>query len=309
MTTDTRAIGPAILMTAILMAAIPATAEAKTPKVFDTPEAAAQGMIAALTANTRAAIEELLGDEHNDVLFTEDEAAERENRELALAAAQEAMTLEEEGSDTRTMLIGKQQWPVPFPIVQTAAGWQFDTEAGLYELLARRIGTNEIAAIETLRAYVNAQREYATSDYDNDDVLEYAQNLASTEGKKDGLYWQVADGSNEPASPLSAFVVEQAGYLSGRDEGDPLRGYDFRVLTRQGEGAPGGRHDYIINGNMIAGFGMIATPSDYGVTGVMTFIVNQSGKVYEADLGEDTELSAASIQQFDLDDDWSVVKK
>jgi hypothetical protein len=304
MKTNMRAIGLAILMTAI-----PAIADAKAPKVFDTPEAAAQGMIAALTANTRAAIEELLGDEHKDVLFTEDEAAEVENRKLALAAAQEAMTLEEEGSDTRTMLIGKQQWPVPFPIVQTAAGWQFDTEAGLYELLARRIGMNEIAAIETLRAYVNAQREYATSDYDNDDVLEYAQNLASTEGKKDGLYWQVADGSNEPASPLSAFVVEQAGYLSGRDEGDPLRGYDFRVLTRQGEGAPGGRHDYIINGNMIAGFGMIATPSDYGVTGVMTFIVNQSGKVYEADLGDDTELSAASIQQFDLDDDWSVVKK
>jgi hypothetical protein len=304
MKTNMRAIGLAILMTAV-----PAIADAKAPKVFDTPEAAAQGMIAALTANTRAAIEELLGDEHKDVLFTEDEAAEVENRKLALAAAQEAMTLEEEGSDTRTMLIGKQQWPVPFPIVQTAAGWQFDTEAGLYELLARRIGTNEIAAIETLRAYVNAQREYATSDYDNDDVLEYAQNLASTEGKKDGLYWQVADGSNEPASPLSAFVVEQAGYLSGRDEGDPLRGYDFRVLTRQGEGAPGGRHDYIINGNMIAGFGMIATPSDYGVTGVMTFIVSQSGKVYEADLGDDTELSAASIQQFDLDDDWSVVKK
>jgi hypothetical protein len=299
-----RAIGLAIWMTAI-----PAAADAKAPKVFDTPEAAAQGMIAALTANTRAAIEEVLGDEHNDVLFTEDEAAEKENRKLALAAAQEAMVLEEEGSDTRTMLIGKQQWPVPFPIVHTAAGWQFDTEAGLYELLARRIGTNELAAIETLRAYVNAQREYATSDYDNDDVLEYAQDLASTEGKKDGLYWQVAEGSNEPASPLSAFVVEQAGYLSGRDEGDPLRGYDFRILTRQGEGAPGGRHDYIINGNMIAGFGMIATPSDYGVTGVMTFIVNQSGKVYEADLGDDTELAAASIQQFDLDDDWSVVKK
>ena len=160
-----------------------------------------------------------------------------------------------------------------------------------------------------MRAYVDAQRDYVTTDYDNDDVLEYAQNLASTDGKKDGLYWQVAEGSNEPASPMSGFVVEQAGYLSGRDEGDPLRGYDFRVLTRQGERAPGGRYDYVINGNMIAGFGMIATPSDYGVTGIMTFIVNQTGKVYEADLGEDTELIAASIQQFDLDDDWSVVKK
>jgi len=294
---------------AVLMAVIPATADAKSAKVFDTPEAAAQGMIAALTANTRAAIEDLLGDEHNDTLFTEDEAAEKENRKLALAAAQEAMTLEEEGSDARTMLIGKQQWPVPFPIVKTAAGWQFDTEAGLYELLARRIGANELAAIETLRAYVEAQRDYVTADYDNDDVLEYAQKVASTDGKKDGLYWQAAEGSNEPASPLGGFAAEQAGYLAGHDRDDPLRGYNFRVLTRQGDGAPGGRYDYVINGNMIAGFGMIATPSDYGVTGVMTFIVNQSGKVYEADLGDDTELIAASIQQFDLDDDWSVVKK
>ncbi|HWA46766.1 MAG TPA: DUF2950 domain-containing protein [Dongiaceae bacterium] len=297
------------LMAAVLTAAIPAAAEAKPAKVFDTPEAAAQGMIDALGANTRAAIEELLGDEHNDTLFTEDEAAEQENRKLALAAAKEAMSLQEEDSRTRTMLIGKQQWPVPFPIVKTDAGWQFDTEAGLYELLARRIGGNELAAIATLRAYVEAQREYATTDYDNDDVLEYAQKLASTEGKKDGLYWEVADGSNEPASPLGEFVLEQAGYLSGRDQGDPLRGYDFRILTRQGDGAPGGRHDYIINGNMIAGFGLIATPSDYGVTGVMTFVVSQSGKVYEADLGEDTELVTAAIQQFDLDDGWSVVKK
>ena len=304
MTTNMRAIG-----LAILMAAIPAMAEAKTAKVFPTPEAAAQGMIEALSANSRAAIEDLLGDEHNDVLFTEDEAAEKENRKLALAAAKEAMALEAEGSDTRTMLIGKQQWPVPFPIVQTAAGWQFDTEAGLYELLARRIGGNELAAIATLRAYVNAQREYAVTDYDNDDVLEYAQKVASTEGKKDGLYWQVEEGSNEAASPLGRFAAEQTGYLTDRDAGDPLRGYDFRILTRQGDGAPGGRHDYVINGNMIAGFGMIATPSDYGVTGVMTFIVSQSGKVYESDLGEDTELAAAAIQQFDLDDGWSVVKK
>ena len=309
MTTNMRAIGPRILVRVVLMVAIPAVAEAKGPKVFDTPEAAAQGMIDALAANTRTAIEDLLGDEHNDTLFTEDEAAEKENRKLALAAAQEAMTLEEADSDTRTMLIGKQKWPVPFPIVQTAAGWQFDAEAGLYELLARRIGANELAAIATLRAYVDAQREYAVDDHDNDDVLEYAQKVVSTEGKKDGLYWQIEDGSNEPASPLGEFAAEQAGYLAGHDRDDPLRGYNFRILTRQGQGAPGGRHDYIINGNMIAGFGMIATPSDYGVTGVMTFITSQSGKVYEADLGDETELEAAAIQQFDLDDGWSVVKK
>lgn len=298
-----------IIGLAVLMMAIPATADAKTPKVFQTPEAAAQGMMDALSAGTREAIVALLGDEHSDALFTDDEAAEKENRKLALAAAQEAMSLQEEDGDTRIMLIGKQQWPVPFPIVQAAGGWQFDTEAGLYELLARRIGANELAAIETLRAYAEAQRDYATVDYDGDDVLEYAQKLVSTDGKKDGLYWNVPEGSNEPASPLRAFVVEQAGYLAGHESGDPLRGYDFRILTRQGERAPGGRHDYIINGNMIAGYGMIATPSDYGVTGVMTFIINQSGKVYEADLGDDTALAAAAIQQFELGDSWAPVKK
>lgn len=309
MTTHMRTIGPKILMGAILMTAIPSIADAKAPKVYDTPEAAAKGMIDALSANTRAAIEEVLGDEHNDVLFTDDDASEKENRKLALAAAQEAMTLQEDDGDTRTILIGKQQWPVPFPIVQTAAGWQFDTEAGLYELLARRVGNNELAAIASLRAYVDAQRDYAAADYDNDDVFEYAQKMASTEGKKDGLYWQVEEGSNEPVSPLTQFVAEQGGYLADHEAGDPLRGYDFRILTRQGEGAPGGRYDYIINGNMIAGFGMIATPSEYGVTGVMTFITNQSGKVYEADLGDDTDLAAAAIQQFDLSDAWVPVKK
>lgn len=305
MTVTTRIIGIA----ALLVAAFPLAAAAKSPKVFDTPEAAAQGMVDALSVGTREAITDLLGDEHNDELFTDDEAMEKENRKLALAAAKESMTLESVDADTRTVLIGKQNWPVPFPIVHEDNGWHFDTEAGLYELLARRIGADELAAIGALRAYVDAQHEYQTTDYDNDDVMEYAQKLVSTEGKKDGLYWEVPDGSNQPVSPLNQFVIEQGGYLAGREAGDPLRGYDFRILTRQGDGAPGGRYDYVINGNMIAGFGMIATPSEYGVTGVMTFVTNQSGKVYQADLGEDTDLRAAAIQQFDLDGDWTVVKK
>lgn len=303
MTIEMRTIGLALLMTAIPMAA-----DAKPPKVFTTPEAAAQGMIDALSAGTREALTDLLGDEHNDVLFTDDEAAERENRKIALAAAKEAMALQDVDADTRTILIGKQQWPVPFPVVHDGAGWHFDTEAGLYELLARRIGANELAAIAAVRAYVDAQRDYATADHDDDDVLEYAQKLVSTEGKKDGLYWEVPEGSNEAVSPLQQFVAAQGGYLP-EETGDPLRGYHFRILSRQGEQAPGGRYDYVINGNMIAGFGMIATPSEYGVTGVMTFITNQSGKVYQANLGDDTELEAAAIQQFDLDGSWALVKK
>ena len=219
------------------------------------------------------------------------------------------MSLQEDDSDTRTVLIGKQEWPVPFPIVRGDKGWSFDLEAGLYELLARRIGGNELAALNSLRAFVDAQRDYAAVDRDSDEVLEYAPSFVSSPGKKDGLYWETAEGSNEVASPLLSFVSEQGGYLEGRDSGDPVRGYNFRILTRQGEGAPGGRYDYIINGNMIGGFAVIATPSEYGVTGITTFMVNQLGKVYERDLGDDTALLAAAIQEYNLDGTWKIAKE
>ena len=285
-----------------------APARATDAKEFDTPEAAADAMVAALEKGTDEAVIELLGDAHNDELFTDDQAAERENRKKAAEAAKQQMTLREDDSRTRTVLIGKEEWPVPFPIVKDDKGWHFDLEAGLYELLARRIGQNELAAIASLRAVVDAEEDYKAIDRDGDEVLEYAQKFASSPGKKDGLYWEVAADSNEPTSPLLPFITQQGGYLKGRDEGDPLRGYDFRLLMRQGEGAPGGRYDYIINGNMIGGFGVIAWPDDYGVTGIMTFIVNQQGKVYEQDLGDDTNLKAAAIQDYNLDDKWKLSK-
>lgn len=290
----------------ILTIASSSPALAKDPRVFQTPEAAAAAMVAALESGTNDAVSDLLGDQHSDELFTDDQAAERENRKLAFAAAKEQMSLREDDANKRTILIGKQEWPVPFPIVHGDKGWNFDTEAGLYELLARRVGANELAAIASLRAFVAAEQDYDVVDRDGDAVAEYAQVFASTAGKKDGLYWDVAEGSNDPTSPLADFVRKQGGYLEGRDTGDPLHGYDFRILTRQGDGAPGGRYDYIINGNMIGGFAAIATPSDYGVTGIMTFIVNQQGKVYERDLGEDTDLKAAAIQEYNLDSNWKL---
>jgi hypothetical protein len=298
-----------LCLAAILAMTAADAAEAKDPKVFDTPEAAAQGMIAALEKGTNEAIVDLLGDAHNEELFTDDQAAERENRKLAVAAAKEQMSLQEDDADTRTILIGKQEWPVPFQIVKGANGWSFDTEGGLYELLARRIGTNELAAINSLRSFVDAQRDYAAVDRDSDEVLEYAPSFTSSPGKKDGLYWETAEGSNEAASPLLTFINEQGGYLEGRETGDPVRGYNFRILTRQGEGAPGGRYDYIINGNMIGGFAVIAVPTEYGVTGITTFMVNQQGKVYERDLGDDTALLAAAIQEYNLDSNWRVAKE
>jgi len=288
--------------------ALPGAAMAKDAKVYDSPDAAAAGMIGALEAGTRDAITDVLGDQHNDQLFTDDEAAERENRKKALAAAKEKMSLRDDGDGQRTILIGSQEWPVPFPIVKGDKGWSFDTEEGIFELLARRIGADELAAIGALNALVEAQEDYHEVDQDSDDVLEYAQKLVSAPGKHDGLYWDTDPNSNAAASPLLSFVTAQGGYLEGRDEGDPLRGYNFRVLSRQGDGAPGGRYDYVINGNMIAGFGAIAWPSEYGVTGIMTFIVNQQGKVYQKDLGEDTDLAAAALQSYELDSSWTLTK-
>jgi hypothetical protein len=301
-------IAAGVLSGLLFALAFPGLAAAKDAKVFDSPDAAAAGMIAALEAGSRDAITDLLGDQHNDQLFTDDEAAERENRKKALAAAKEKMSLRDDDANTRTILIGNQEWPVPFPIVKGDKGWSFDTEAGIYELLARRIGADELSAIGALNALVKAEQDYQSIDQDGDEVLEYAQKLVSTPGKHDGLYWETDANSNAPASPLLAFVTAQGGYLEGRDQGDPLRGYNFRILTRQGEGAPGGRYDYVINGNMIAGFGAIAWPSEYGVTGIMTFMVNQQGKIYQKDLGEDTDLGAAALQSYDLDDTWTLTK-
>ncbi len=293
----------------ILAMAVPTFANAVEPRVFDTPDAAAAAMVAALEKGTDEALIELLGDSHSDELFTDDDAAERENRKKAYEAAQEAMSLREDDSETRTVLIGKQEWPVPFPIIKSDQGWSFDLEAGLYELLARRIGTNELATIASLRSLVDAQEDYRVLDRDGDEVLEYAPKFISSPGKRDGLYWEVTEGSTDPASPVIPFITQQGGYLEGREQGDPLRGYNFRVLTRQGEGAPGGRYDYIINGNMISGFAFIATPDDYGVTGIMTFLVNQLGKVYERDLGDDTAIEAAAIQEYNIDEGWALSKE
>ena len=301
-------IAAGVLSGLLFALAFPGLAAAKDAKVYDTPDAAAAGMIAALEAGSRDAITDVLGDEHNDQLFTDDEAAERENRKKALAAAKEKMSLRNDGENTRTMLIGNQEWPVPFPIVKVDKGWSFDTESGIYELLARRIGADELSAIGALNALVQAQQDYQSADQDGDEVLEYAQKLASTPGKHDGLYWETDPNSNAPASPLLGFVTAQGGYLDGRDAGDPVHGYHFRILTRQGDGAPGGRYDYVINGNMIGGYGAIAWPSEYGITGVMTFMVNQQGKIYQKDLGEDTDLPAAALQSYDLDATWTLTK-
>jgi hypothetical protein len=307
-TCDIRTLAAGSVLAAILaLAALPATAA--EPKSYPTPEEAAEALLAAAASNDSNAIWEVLGDEFRDELENPDDAQERENRKRVLEAARESMTLREDNPETRVMIIGKEAWPMPIPIVKDGKGWHFDTGAGVDEIIARRIGENELSAIDNLRAYVDAQVQYAGTDRDGDDVLEYAQKINSTSGKKDGLYWATAAGSDEEISPFGPFAGEHAAYLDDREQGDPFMGYYYRIISRQGDNAPGGRYDYVINGNMIAGFSIVAWPAEYGSSGVMTFIVSQNGKVFQKDFGDKTEVGAAAIQDYNPDDTWTIVNE
>jgi hypothetical protein len=206
-----------------------------------------------------------------------------------------------------TVILGRQAWPMPIPLVRSDKGWRFDTAAGIEEMIDRRIGRNELAAIDFARVYGDAQEAYAGEDHDGDEVLEYAQMLASTPGQRDGLYWPPGDDGEQ--SPLAAFAARAAEYLGYRQEREPYRGYQFRVLTEQGPTPPGGAYDYVINGNMIAGFALVAWPADYGNSGVMTFVVSHQGKIYQKDLGPDTASIAEAMTRYDPDGSWTEVEE
>ena len=301
-----RGAGVVVLAAGLITAGFAGQASAKDPAVYKTPEAAAQAILDALAKEDREAILAVLGDEFKDELFSDEESREHASYQRVVASAKEAMQLRADDENTRVMVIGKDAWPMPFPIVHGDKGWSFDTAAGIDELVDRHIGEDELATIATLRAYVDAQAQYASADRDGDEVLEYAQKMISSSGKKDGLYWQVASAGDD-VSPFGPFVAELPDYVKERKGGEPYMGYYYRVLTRQGENPPGGRYDYIINGNMIAGFAAIAIPAEYAETGVMTFIVSHQGKVFQKDLGDDTALAAAAIQDYNPDDSWTLV--
>ena len=195
---------------------------------------------------------------------------------------------------------------MPIPLVRVGDRWRFATEQGEDELVNRRIGANERSAIKILKAYLDAQKDYASVDRDGDGVLQYAQRLISTPGKHDGLYWP-AEADNGEASPFGPLVAESAAYLTGHQPSDPYRGYRFRILTRQGKGAPGGAYSYVINGRMIAGFAMVAYPAQYGESGVMTFVVSHNGKVYQKDLGKGSTDLGAKMTVFDPGPGWKEV--
>ena len=283
------------------------SAFAADQKTFATPEAAVDSLLAALEKDDLDTLFDIFGREYEDELIGGDPIASREARKEVFEKAQEMHELRDDGENRKVLIIGSESWPVPFPLVNEGGSWRFDTAAGIEEVVNRRIGNNELNAIATCRAYISAQIEYASADHDGDEVLEYAQQITSTEGKKDGLYWEA--GENEEISPFGPLVADAKGYMEGHEPGDPFKGYYYKILTRQGEDAPGGRYDYIINGNMIAGFAMIAFPADYANSGIMTFICNHQGKVYQKNLGDDSDIIAAGIDVYNPDASWTEVKE
>jgi len=290
-----------------LMLAVPLAALAAAQETYVTPEAAVEALMSALKADSDAAMIAIFGEEHKALVTQSDRAASSATRAKILAAMQTLRVLRDPSPDRRVLLIGDEAWPVPIPIVRAGERWRFATEEGDDELVNRRIGGNEHNAIDVLRAYVDAQRAYATRDRDGDGVLQYAQKLASTPGKHDGLYWPADAGKGEEQSPFGPLIAESAPYLKGHAAGDAYRGYHFKILTRQGKSAPGGAYSYVINGRMIAGFAMLAYPADYGSSGVMSFIVSHNGKVYERDFGKDSAVIGAKLSSFDPGAGWKPV--
>jgi len=287
--------------------AMPVIATGAEQKTFATPDEAVDALLAALKADDDAALVAIFSDTHKTLIVTPDRAANSANRARITAAMQTYRLLDEQSKDRRVLLIGDQAWPLPIPLVRVGERWRFATEEGEDEIVNRRIGANERSAIKVLRAYLDAQKDYAERDRNGDGVLQYAQRLGSTPGKHDGLYWPADAAKGEEASPFGPLVAESAAYLKGHQSGDPYRGYHFRILTRQGKSAPGGAYSYVINGRMIAGFAMVAYPAQYGESGVMTLIVSHNGKVFEKDLGKNSAETGAKMTTFDPGAGWKEV--
>ena len=303
-----RAIGMIALVSMLGAASIALAAEAKQ-KIYATPEEAVKELIASMKSGDVKAMMAVLGQGSKNIVQSGDAVADRAGRERFVKSYEEANLLEKSGDSKVVLSTGKDNWPFPIPIVKDAAGWRFDAKQGGEEILNRRIGRNELSAIQAAQAYVDAQREYYLSNPQRDKLSHYAQRIVSTPGKRDGLYFPTKAG--ERPSPLGPGFdrAKAQGYEKAKDAAAgkpvPYHGYFYRILNRQGPDAPGGAYDYVAQGKMIGGFALVAWPASYGSSGVMTFTVNHEGVVYEKDLGPDTPTAVKKITRFNPDKSWT----
>ena len=281
---------------------VPILSMAQQPgqKTFSSAEGASDAMVTAAQSNDEKAMLEILGPDAKHIVSSGDDAEDAQGRAKFVQKYREMHRLVKEPDGTTTLYIGAENWPTPIPLVNKGKTWYFDTEAGKMEILFRRIGRNEMSTIRVCEELVAAEKEYSTAQHG-----EYAQKIFSDEGQHNGLYWKVADGeAQSPIGPLVASAVAE-GYVKGQGgPPTPYRGYYFRVLTRQGKDAPGGGKSYVVDGKMTGGFAFVAYPAEYKSSGVMTFVVNEDGVVYQKDLGKKTEALAKAMKEYNANSSW-----
>jgi hypothetical protein len=280
--------------------AVSSAAQRKGQKTFSSPEEASKAVVAALRNNDEKAVFEILGPDATQIVYSGDPTEDAESHATFVRKYEEMHRFLKEPDGSVTLYIGAENWPTPIPLAMNGTLWFFDTEAGKREVLFRRIGRNEYSAIRVCQELVAAQKEYYAMQHN-----EYAKQIYSDEGQHNGLYWKVSEG--EPQSPIGPLVA--SAVAEGYDKGKggpptPYRGYFFHFLTRQGKHAADGVRSYIVNGKMTQGFAFVAYPAEYRSSGVMTFIVNQDGIVYQKDLGKKTEALGKAMQEYDLDSSW-----
>jgi hypothetical protein len=298
---------PATLLLLILAATVlPALAEDATQKAFPTAHEAVEALVAASRANDVAALDQILGATATTLISSGDDTQDKNDRAQFVALYDAHHRLQRTAPGTLSLLVGKNDWPLPIPLVKRDGQWRFDGAAGVQELLYRRIGANELAAIRVARALHQAQLDYAASAHDGNAKGIYAQRVRSHPNTQDGLYWPVAEG--EPVSPAGPLVAdaEAEGYEGGKHE--PFHGYYFRILKSQGPHAHGGAKDYVVDGKMSGGFAILAYPVEFGASGVMSFMVARNGTVFQKDLGDGTAELAKAMTAFDPDPSWRVLK-
>lgn len=277
---------------------------AEAPASYATPQDAFEAFADAL--GKRDAVLEVFGTDAMDVLLSGDDEEDAENRGQIEALIQEGYRFQRNEDGRVTLLLGAEAWPFPIPLAKTDSAWAFDIEAGRDEVFYRRIGLNELETIDMIEAYVDIQSAYRLVDHDGDGVMEFAASILSSEGARDGLVWE---GDDSPLGERIA-LASLDGFSDGETDqaGEPFGGYYYRILQRQGEGAPGGALDYIIGGNMIAGHALLAVPSSYGETGINSFIVSENGIIHSADLGENGLDAALEILSYNPDTTWSPIE-